>query len=122
MQLDEFISETLKAIIKGTKDSQEFAKQSRAIVNPRIPGPTGRPNLIRMEADEDNSVISSIEFDVAVTASSKQESGISGGINVLSINLGGKKEDTDLHQTVSRIKFTISVALPSSLTYTPVKR
>ncbi len=122
MQLDEFISETLKAIIKGTKDSQEFAKQSRAVVNPQIPGPTGRPNLIRIEDDENSSVISHIEFDVAVTASSKQESGISGGINVLSINLGGKKEDTDLHQTVSRIKFTISVALPSSLTYTPVKR
>lgn len=121
MQLDEFVSETLKAIIKGTKDSQEFAKQNRAIVNPRIPGPADRPNLIRIEKDEDSSVISHIEFDVAVTASSKQETGVSGGINVLSINLGGKKEDTDLHQTVSRIKFTITVALPSSLAYTPVK-
>jgi hypothetical protein len=65
-------------------------------------------------------LLSRIEFDVAVTASSKQESGVSGGINVLSINLGGKKEGTDLHQTVSRIKFTITVALPSAPAYTPV--
>jgi hypothetical protein len=58
MQLDEFVSETMKAIIKGVKDSQEFAKANRAVVNPRIPGPSGRPNLIRIESDEYNSVIS----------------------------------------------------------------
>jgi hypothetical protein len=122
MQLDEFISETLKAIIKGTKDSQEFAKENRAVVNPQIIGPSGGTKYIRMDRDENNSIISDIDFDVAVTASSKQESGIGGGINVLSINLRGKKEETDLHQTVSRIKFTITVALPSSLPYTPLQR
>jgi hypothetical protein len=121
MQLDEFISETLKAIIKGTKDAQDFAKENRGIVNPRVRVGPSATRFVRIESDEESSVISDIEFDVAVTASTKQESGISGGINVLSINLGGKKEDTDLHQTVSRIKFTITVALPSSLPYTPAK-
>jgi hypothetical protein len=49
MQLDEFISETLKAIIKGTKDAQEFAKANRGIVNPKMFGKIVGAEFITIE-------------------------------------------------------------------------
>jgi len=117
MQLDEFITETLKALVKGVKDAQAFAKDNGARINPVINGGGQNGRHVKIGSSENATTISNIDFDVAVTASTKQESGISGGINVLSLTLGGKAADTDVHQTVSRIKVTIQAALPSTIPY-----
>jgi hypothetical protein len=112
MQLDTFISETLKAIVKGVKDSQEFAHEKGARINPvRV---RAREGTYVFYGDEDGyRALSKIEFDIAVTVSSQQETGANAGIKVYALNIGGKKADTDLNETVSRIKFDIEVALPN---------
>ena len=113
MQLDEFITETLKSIIKGIKDSQDFAKDNGSIVNP-LKNRYSEGTHIKVGNRDEGTVVSHIEFDIAVTASTKQESGVSGGINVLSLNIGGKTSEIENNQTISRIKFSLEVLLPSS--------
>lgn len=114
MKLDEFITDTLKSIIKGVKDSQEFAQENGARVNPHI-GNWDKTKILTTYygREEGARVISTIDFDIAVTASNSQETGGEGGINVFSVKLGGKLTDAEKNETVSRIKFSLNVTLPN---------
>ena len=114
MKLDKFITETLNAVVKGVKNSQDFAKENGARINPHV----GKWDLDRTKftffgKEEGARTISSIEFDVAISSSNEQENGIKGGINVMSLNFGGNVSDKDAKETVSRIKFAIDVVLPN---------
>ena len=112
MELSTSITETLKDIIKGIKDSQEFAQEQGARVNPfNVPAANG--SFISYESESTKKALTRIAFDIAVTASNQQETGVSGGVSVWGINIGGKQSDSDLNQTVSRIKFDVTVVLPS---------
>ena len=114
MELAEFISETIKGIIKGVKESQDFAHQNDARINPHIGKWDERKMLTTYYGTEEGArAVSTIDFDVAVSATNQLESGIKGGINVLSLNLGGKISDKDINETVSKIKFSINVVLPN---------
>jgi hypothetical protein len=123
MNLDEFISESLKGIFKGVKDAQDFAKENGGRVNPIYFSTNAinkKNDFVKIESNEGSTMVTEIDFDIAVTASDKKESGISGGISVLSLKFGGKTDGEKYNETVSRIKFSIAVALPSTLPYTPV--
>lgn len=114
MQLDTFITETLKSIVKGVKDAQGFAQDNGARINPHI----GKWDVDKTKTtyfgnEEGARALSSIDFDIAVTVSTQQEIGGQGGINVFSFKLGGSLSDKDVNETVSRIKFSINVALPN---------
>lgn len=114
MKLDEFITDTLKSIIKGVKDSQEFAQENGARINPYIDSWDQNKMLTTYYGKEEGArAISAIDFDIAVTASNSQETGGEGGINVYSLKLGGKATDLEKNETVSRIKFSLNVVLPN---------
>lgn len=109
MEIDVFVSEAIKNIIKGMVDAQEFAKDYKAIVNP-----------IRYKSD-DNQIIeiagikrhlTIINFDIAVTASIETEAGGKAALKVMSVELGGNKSNVKSEETASRIKFDIGVVLP----------
>jgi hypothetical protein len=115
MKLDQFISETLKSLIKGIKDAQDFAKQNGATINPEIENRelAKNANVIFFE-DRDGAIgVSIVDFDIAVTASSEQGADLGAGINVLSLNIGGNKNEKQIEETISRIKFSVNVVLPS---------
>ena len=114
MELDKFITETLNAVVKGVKNSQDFAKENGARINPYI----GKWDFDKTKTtyfgrEEGARAISSIEFDIAISSSNEQENGIKGGINVMSVNFGGNLSDKDIKGTFSRIKFNINVVLPN---------
>ena len=114
MQLDTFITETLKSLIKGVKDAQDFANDNGARINPHI----GKHDFDKFPTtyfgnEEGARSLQTIDFDIAVTTSSQQETGGHGGINVLSVKIGGQLSDKDINESVSRIKFSINVALPN---------
>jgi hypothetical protein len=111
MQLDTFISETLKAIIKGIKDSQDFAKENGGVINPKRTY-AGSRQVTKLKDGE--RFIHTIDFDIAVTASNEQQNGVNGGITVFGIGLGAKIADKEVSQTISRIKFNVDVSLPES--------
>jgi hypothetical protein len=113
-EANEFISDTLKSIIKGVKDSQDFAKEHGARINPHVGKWDVEKSLTTYYGKEEGARgISTIDFDIAVTASNSQESGGEGGINVFSVKLGGKLSDAEKNETVSRIKFSLNVVLPN---------
>ena len=115
MKLDAFITETLNSIIKGVKDSREFAKDNEARVNPHIGEWDKNKQITTYFKDEDGiRAVSNIDFDIAVTTTNEKETGGHGGINVLSIKVGANLKDTDLKETVSRIRFSVNVALPNT--------
>lgn len=119
MQLDTFITETLKSIFKGIKDAQPYAKEHGGRVNPiRMQGHNDLKADFNVYFGNEETArpLTIIEFDVAVTTTSQKESGIGGVINVLSASLSGNKKSTISDQSISRIKFLIGVSLPHELT------
>ena len=114
MELDKFISNSLKSIIKGINDSQDFAVENGARINPYIDKWDFDKTMTTFYGREDGArAISKIDFDIAVTASNTQETGGEGGINVYSLKLGGKLSDTEKNESISRIKFSLNVVLPN---------
>ncbi len=97
MKLQEFVNETLREIITGVKEAQEYAKDNNATVNasPAI----GTP-------------IKEVEFDVAVTSTEGSEAQAGTGIFVAGLGLGAKGKLDTSNSSVTRIKFSIPVCFP----------
>lgn len=115
MQLDKFISNSLKSIIKGIKESQDFAVENGARINPYVGNWDVEKQLTTYYKNQDGArAVSKIEFDIAVTTTSSQETGGEGGINVYSLKIGGKLSDKEIKESVSRIKFNLNVVLPNT--------
>jgi hypothetical protein len=95
MNLEEFISQSLTDIANGvTKANQSLEKSQFEIEH------YTRTN---------NGYIT---FDIAVTASQKGTKGASGGIIVWGVNVGGKLDEENQNQVVSRIKFSVIPSKP----------
>jgi hypothetical protein len=106
MELKEFIQKSLTEIIDGVVESQSYAKEKGAKINPA--------NCRNNEAKiwDDNGWGQNIEFDVAVIVNESQEGKINAGINVCGTGIGGQKSKEQENTTSSRIKFSILVFLP----------
>jgi hypothetical protein len=108
MELQEFVAESLTAIIEGVAAAIRDADAKKLIgkVNPAFASGSEPPNW--------ESYVQKVEFDVAVTAT--ERSGVSGkgAIKVYSFaELGGDRSSSAENSTVSRIKFTIPLSLPA---------
>ncbi|MBD8686610.1 MULTISPECIES: hypothetical protein [unclassified Rhizobium] len=102
MDLKEFVSSALVDIIEGVKDAREKGgKDAEGIAsNLRVKIDKLPQGLMQ---DGNGAVYSVIDFDVAVTASSKTDGSV--GIKVAVFSLGGSAGGEDV--TSSRIKFTV---------------
>src|SRR5947209_8347157 len=115
MELRDFVSETLKQIIDGVIDAQAYGREKGARVNPLdlpVRNETGGVQS-RMYARD---VAHSIDFDVAVTTTEGKQT--KGGIGVVAgiFALGSQGQSNANGESVSRIKFTIPVVLPTEKT------
>ena len=112
MELEQFLSETLKQILAGIKDAQGAAKASGGLINPAMipihPGPV--EGFIR---DGAGNVAQIINFDIALTAS--EGTATKGGIGVVAgvFNLGSAGSSQDSNTTVSRVRFSVPIILPT---------
>jgi len=101
MKLSTFISETLKEIVDGVKDAQNYTKEHGAVINPDkgFIGSNDKPTQ-------------EVNFEVAVTTESA--SGAEGGIAVFTgvFGVGTKGKTANSDGTVSKIKFTVPIQLP----------
>ena len=104
MDLKEFVSETLKEIIAGVKDAQEYAKENGACINPNEFGSLTKPEHIINLGDGNVSIVQPISFDICV--SDKRTKSGKGGIEIVSGGYEGTKA------TENRVKFSVAVALP----------
>ncbi|UCB57057.1 MAG: hypothetical protein JSV30_00205 [Candidatus Omnitrophota bacterium] len=112
MNLSDFVSKTLEELITGIKNAKESESTSGADINPGVWGDTKdivKQGLMKMSG---HKTVTIVEFDVAITAVERQ--GTKGGIGVFvgSVGLGSQGESRKENSSVSRIKFSVPVALP----------
>lgn len=116
MELDEFISTTLKSIIKSVNETKEFAESNGAIINPvimeRIEDHDQNSSIWRKDGKDGRRFLTKIDFDVAVSVSNEEGSKVGGGLKIQVLNLGASASETETNQTTSRIKFSLNIALP----------
>ncbi|MGX5800481.1 trypco2 family protein [Bradyrhizobium sp. Arg314] len=102
MEIDEFISETLRQILAGVAKAQETEIGQN--VNAAFPGVLGSNLSVLPEF----GVFARVDFDVAVTAETSKEG--KGSIRVWGIGAEAGKESRS--QTVSRVVFAVPLRLP----------
>lgn len=114
MELDEFISGTIKSIIKSITDMKDFAEINGALINPILMENKYDENtsIWRKDGKDGRRSLSKIDFDIAANASSEEGSRIGGGLKIQVLNIGASSTNTETNQTTSRIKFSLNIALP----------
>ncbi len=114
MELSEFISESLKQIIDGVTVAQEYASSKGAKVNPSNIWYRADQGTVKIQDRDTGAFVQEVNFDVAVTAKdgTKTKGGI--GVFVGAVGLGSQGQSEELKQSISKIKFTIPLALPVS--------
>lgn len=65
MELNKFISETLKEIIAGVKDAQEFARENGAVINPTRFGIV-KPKAIMSKDNEEMTSVQRVDFSLSL--------------------------------------------------------
>jgi hypothetical protein len=114
MELDEFITGTVKSIIKSINDTKEFCEVNGAIINPILMDHDYdyKSSIWRKDGQDGRRGLTKIDFDIAVHASNEEGSKVGGGLKIQVFSLGASSTNTEISQTTSRIKFALNVALP----------
>lgn len=110
MELREYITESLKQLIDGIVDAQEYAKSKGASINPQgLKMLAGRLEIVGNSAYTEIPQI--IEFDIAVTASEGGEA--KAGLGVFAVVGGGAQATMqDSNIKANRIRFSVPVMFP----------
>ena len=113
MGLREFVGSALTEILNGVADAQKDKTVGEFVADTEAAG-LPAPKAARLITHR-RGYTTVVEFDIAVTASSKQSGGASGSAAIWVINaeLGGKTERQN--ETISHLQFSIPVALPDPL-------
>lgn len=121
MELKDFIATSLKEIVAGVKTAQDEIREQGGYVNPAT-SIYQRPETF-IGVTDSNLHVYRIDFDVAVTAASGKKTGASLGVQVASLidaKLGGQSDAQ--RQTISRIRFSVPIALPVDQTSVEKKK
>lgn len=112
MNLQDFVTETLREIITGVKEAQADPELKQAEINPRLIGGTADLGKHGLAISQGGRAAQFIEFDVALTV--VEGTGTKGGIGVFAgpIALGSQGQSGSENTSVSRIKFKVPITLP----------
>jgi len=110
MDIKDFIETSLTQIVEGVNSANTKLKETGAIISSK------NVRALR-EGTTLNSItgdlVNLIEFDVAVTVNEIDTANGGVGIKIAGINIGGKLQNESANQTISRIKFSLPLTLPS---------
>lgn len=110
MDLKDFVTETISAIVEATNDLQARYYDEGILINP----PTAQSGSDVFEPQSPNyrfRRVQQIAFDVAVSASDETAKDGKAGIRVLSVELGGGGSQATSHEKVSRVSFSVPITL-----------
>jgi hypothetical protein len=112
MELREYIAETLKQLIDGIVDAQEYAETKGASINPRGLKHGFQSHQLEVAQDSVQTEIPQmIEFDVAVTVSESGEA--KAGVGVFAVvGVGAHAIMQDANVKANRIRFSMPVMFP----------
>ena len=115
MELSKFISETINSIIKGVSDSQKYAEENGAIVNPEVSYKDIDKTTVSYFKDKDGaSKVYNVDFDISVVTSENKEKEGGASINVYSIKAGGGVTKKENNENISKISFSVNIVLPTN--------
>ncbi|MDO3390616.1 hypothetical protein Q3C19_09025 [Bacteroides sp. ET489] len=117
MELKEFIKESLSQIIDAVKETQEKYKDTNVVICPDNIQEVKDGLYILDENEYDNyssrSKVQNIDMDIAISVTEKE--GNKSGLGIAKIiNAGISSENTQQNESISKIKFSIPIVLPTS--------
>jgi hypothetical protein len=110
MNLKEFVTQSLLQIMEGVQAAQGQVRGNALIVPPA----RGTGKTVADGDVEPWRHIHKVEFDVAVTASSGSEAKAGAGLVVAAIGLGAQALKSTENTAISRIRFEVPIAFPTS--------
>lgn len=111
MELNTFITESLKQIVDGVRGAQEHVGQTGAIINPeKIVNAAASKTLVDKET---GALVVNVGFDVAITVNetTNREGGVKVAVGIL--NIGGHGQSENANSSVNKITFCIPMILPT---------
>jgi hypothetical protein len=114
MDLKDFVAETLVQIVEGVEDARKRVEDKSVGVNPQMATThdhAGAQGLLHIGGQTFAQVV---QFDVALTV--LEGKGTKGGIGIFAggIGLGSSGQSQTENSSVSRVKFSIPLVLPTS--------
>jgi hypothetical protein len=110
MDIKDFVSETLKQVIAGVKDAQEFAMDNGAMVEPERAATSQKMGEPTQYVGKGS--IKEVAFDIAVTAQESTGQEGKAGLRIPYLDFGGGLSAEQANATVSRVRFAVDVRLP----------
>jgi hypothetical protein len=112
VELKEFLTETIRQLITGVKEAQEFAESQGARVNPQegLLDINNLPGLNRSR--KTGLVVQIVEFDLAVTSGERIQTKDGSEIVIGQLEVMPAGQHDAENRAVSRIKFSLPVILP----------
>jgi hypothetical protein len=111
MTLKDYVRTSLVQIAEGVHEAQELVKAIGGVVSP-APEDTYGGNATPLRTDR--GTVRTIRFDIATTVGDGVESKGEGGIFVSAIKLGGGRSSSQTNSSVSRLRFSVPIVLPSA--------
>ncbi len=117
MELKEFIKESLSQIIDAVKETQEKYKDTNVVICPDNIQEVKNGLYILDENEYDNyssrSKVQNIDMDIAISVTEKE--GNKSGLGIAKIiNAGISSENAQQNESISKIKFSIPIVLPTT--------
>lgn len=117
MELKEFIKESLSQIIDAVKETQEKYKDTNVVICPDNIQEVKSGLYILDENEYDNyssrSKVQNIDMDIAISVTEKE--GNKSGLGIAKIiNAGISSENAQRNESISKIKFSIPIVLPTT--------
>lgn len=114
MKLEKFVEESLKQIIGGVIKAKKYAEENDSSINPI--NTKFNPNIVTAIYDLDTGVLlQNIDFDIAVSVLESNGSTTSKGETIGDISVSTPyQEENKSNSSISRIKFSVPVRLPTS--------
>lgn len=115
MELKDFISTTLAAIVDGVSEAQEKVQARGAHINPG--GLMRTTRSIAENAIWDNrtnNYARTVTFDLAVTVEDGTRTNAKVGVVAGVFNLGAGGESSNRQQAANRVQFSVPILLPVS--------
>ena len=113
IELKDFISESLKQIVTGISDAQDFVIEKGGNVSPKNIIFDGRNNASSGGFVNQPYLVNMIEYDIAIVVQDSTEGQGGAGIFVGGISIGGRVKADQTTTNESRIKFSIPVIYPT---------
>lgn len=111
MDIQEFITESIKQITLGVSSANEAIELYGALL-PDTSCALSRENMQYYQEDGVARIITEVNFDIAVTVVQNETTSAGGGIKVCGVNLGADSSNNNSNQTSSRVQFKLNLVLP----------